>query len=544
MDRLPTEILTQIFKLLHQQDKVECMRVCQHWENTISRTSLFHTVRVTSKKQLDDLLQKAQAPVMLRVKRIILDLYLDSDFNMDILFSLFPYIKVLVAFHAHGSYHSTSNPWHNQIEFITEHNSNIHTRSILSGGICRRLETIAVIGEEMQSGRGFIQLLKNAPALKTLSMARFTLSLMDLELLHQHAPLLHSLSLQRIKINGGGDCLPCNRAITPAVGMSSFIIEKAINSVHKGKMALAQYIQKKYTHLSELVYDMRDMYGLDVDDENKHGFVPLMERLGYQLRLLSVGWEMLDFNAFDMLDSHCRIQKWTLDSTIKEPLFEQLLCSHRAKSIQSLTLSGYLKWTTLQNLRQFTMLKELCLSGLGLKRRVLHLGEILAILGGDTLLETLQLHDCEFTFELRSTMNKYHRLRNLTFNRVDLPEQLDAFIAMSFPKLRTLTLERCHLDRNRAFYMPNIDLFRLEIVDSFLDENSGMLLIQTGNRHQRLYTAYPIAYNSYSILNTSHLDSSLYPAIKSFPVLGNFEKPMMNLVCNSVVNVFLINALD
>jgi hypothetical protein len=524
MKRLPTEILAQIFKLLHQQDKVESMRVCQRWETTIAKTSLFHTLRVTSKKQLDDLFQKGPR----RVKRILLDLYLDPQFDMSTLFHLFPCVRVFIAFHVHASYDSP-NPWHKHIEYVAEHSSNIHTRNMLSWGICKRLETIIVMGEEMQSGKDFIRLLKNAPALKSLSMRRFTLSLMDLELLHQHAPLLHSLTFQRIKING----IHFPWDITPATNMTSFIIEKAINSVHNGKLALAQYIHKKYIHLGELVYDMRDMYGLDVEDDIKHGFVPLMERLGYQLKLLSAGWEKVDFNAVDMLEHH-HIKTWTLDS-LRDSLFEQLSLE-KVKHIQSLTLSGFLKGSALQHLRQFTMLKELCLSGLGLKRRTLNLAHLFALLG-DTL-ETFQLHDCEFTFQV--TSNAYYRLKNLTFNRLDLPEQLDTFIASSFPKLRTLTLERCHLDT--TFHMPNMDLFHLEIVDA-LDENNGMLMIQTFNE-QRLYTTYPIAYNAYSILKTSHLDSAFYPAIKSIPVLGNFERPIMKIVCHSVINVFLINAVD
>jgi hypothetical protein len=36
MDKLPLEILNEVFILLHQLQKVECMKVYRHWEKIIS----------------------------------------------------------------------------------------------------------------------------------------------------------------------------------------------------------------------------------------------------------------------------------------------------------------------------------------------------------------------------------------------------------------------------------------------------------------------------------------------------------------------------
>lgn len=60
---------------------------------------------------------------------------------------------------------------------------------------------MSLCGKALRSGKELINLRGNAPALKTLALKKFTLSLTDLESLHDKAPLLSSLSLDNVTID-------------------------------------------------------------------------------------------------------------------------------------------------------------------------------------------------------------------------------------------------------------------------------------------------------------------------------------------------------
>ena len=46
MKQLPSELWDEILVRLHQQDRVQCILVCQQWNETIKRSHLFHTIRL------------------------------------------------------------------------------------------------------------------------------------------------------------------------------------------------------------------------------------------------------------------------------------------------------------------------------------------------------------------------------------------------------------------------------------------------------------------------------------------------------------------
>ncbi|KAI8879323.1 hypothetical protein K501DRAFT_303605 [Backusella circina FSU 941] len=549
MNKLPTEVLSQIFVFLHQQDKVECMTVCRKWANAIESCSLFQTIRIDSDEQLNRLMAKVQQEPKqgLRVERLILNLNL-HNVDMNGLPLLFPNVRVFIYYEISFDLSLTKRqpyfPWHKTIQHMSEYPNTIHAQQTLSSGICPRLTRIAVFeGKPFTKptylGKDFIGLLKNAPVLKVLSLGGFDLALTDFELLHKNVPLLNSLTIRRSIINC--DFFPSD--ISPATAVTTFSITPH-GQLLDDEIRLLQYLGKKYTHLSKLFYDVRV---LDRNEYNElrvyaDGLTPFMESLAQKLKTFEIDMSGKSGNLFRVLDNAgCQIRDLTLHGTIKQPVLEQLAQSNQAKHIRKLTIGrmdcdhGDLQW-----LEGFTGLEELNITNVNwankAERSIIDLNHLLAILG-DTL-TTLILHDFELAFQLAT--NRQYKVKHLVLYNIILSQQTDEFISQSFPDLRTIKFIRCGFIK-RNFLLPNINLFHIQIMQKFPLGNNKILVSTLKREEQRWYTARHSNVVHYSEDDFSSTDASVFPAFVSLPFDQFKGQPYMSFTCNSIRDFSVVN---
>jgi hypothetical protein len=478
-----------------------------------------------------------------RVERLILDLFIEPDFDMDIVPPLFPNIKVFFMSQPCDlpfSEKLSPHPWCKQIEYIGECLKGVHVQQILTSGTCPQLKNIAVYGDYRRSRRNFIDLMTNAPALTTLNISGFQFSLLDLESLHQKLPLLYSLTLESIEI----DCsiFPSNISATPS--MRTLNIDTTSMLKGEEEVNLFRYITVKYTHLLELSFDK--MLGSTMSNaiikkslNSNNASASFMEQLGSDLEALSLGSGRQDLNPFEMLDDGVlQIRKIGAD----KPLLQQITRSDIAQCVHTLTVNHWNHCIDLGWLKEFSVLKELTLFNVGgelsRKRRMIKPSELLKNLG-----ESIEiLHLCGLKLTNDFSVVRQHPLKSISFENVTLAPQLDGFISQSFPKLHTLIFEFCHLG-GRSLILPNIDLSYFRIIEKLPINDTAMLVISLHSNERTWYFANPKIDISFCTDYFSYADTSVYPAITSLPYDKYSGTPYMTLACNSLHNFFMINSV-
>jgi hypothetical protein len=523
------------------------MTVCGKWAHAIESCSLFQTIRIDSDEQLNRLLAKVQQEPRqgLRVERLILNLNL-HNVDMNGLPLLFPNVRVFIYYEISFDLSLTKRqpyfPWHKTIQHMSEYPNTIHAQQTLSSGICPRLTRIAVFeGKPFTKptylGKDFIGLLKNAPALKVLSLGGFDLALTDFELLHQNVPLLNSLTIRRSIINC--DFFPAD--IRPARAVSSFSITPH-GQLLDDEIKLLQYLGKKYTNLYKLFYDVRVLDRNEYHEQSVYsdGLAPFMEMLAQKLQVFEIDMSGKSGHLFRVLDNAgCQIRDLTLHGTIKQPVLEQLARSNQAKHITKLTIgridcnrSGH-QW-----LEGFTALQELNITNVNwankAERSVIDLSSLLAILGNT--LTTLILHDFELVFQL-ATFRQY-KIKHLVLYNMILSQHTDDFFSRSFPELRTIKFIRCGFIK-KSFLLSNLDLFHIQIMQKFPLGNSK-ILVSTLNE-QRWYTAKHSNVVHYSEDDFGSTDASVFPAFTSLPFDKYKGQPYMSFTCKSIRDFSVVN---
>lgn len=547
MKSLPVELLHKIFSLLHQHDKLECMTVCRRWTSTIENVSLFSTVRIGSMHQMNKLVERArQDPSQgAKVERLVLDVDLDVDFKMDILPFLFPNVQEFFFFNIYeknDNYHMVftkklaTHPWYQHIKYITEHSIDMHTQYILGSGVCTHLETIIISGTDYDLETKFITLLANAPCLTTLSMSDFSLGMLDIELLHETVPLLHTLILDdgQLTYHRPPD------TIKPAPAMTKLVLKSIPVLFVENEIWLLHYISLKYPNLTELSYDVMCMNQEEGDMEKfySEGFMHLAQTYRAQLKKLALIFEYPDEDPFKMMDdANCQIQELMLGHVIRLPLLERLSRSNQARFIQALTVDYILDTSNLEWLKEFTSLKELSLyhpyQGPVTQRKVIQLKRLLEMVGHTLEKLKLRTHHVEF-----DTTHRQYQLKHLSFDWTSLPDKIDAFISKTLPHLHTLKFKRC-IFAERSFLLPSINLRHFQMVDSFPQKGGYVSVTTLTNDEERWYTAKP----TYSWDRLGSNEPRDFPAILSHPFDEMSGSPSFSLVCHSLKKIFVVNTI-
>jgi hypothetical protein len=540
MNNLSTELLDKIFHPLHQKDKVECLIVCHAWKQVLENTVLFKTVRLQSKLQLDKLVSKIHrdSSKSNHVKRLVLEIKDIEGAEIDILGFLLFNIRELefygstdkdydLRFTKTLSFHS----WSKSIKRIIEPSSSVFTNHILNKSLCPVLSEISICGKEEQPGQEITTLLANAPTLKYLSLQNYSLSLTDIELLHDKLPLLSSLSLHKMNINP--DIIP------PEVEPAKYMTRLHLNGVHTSStdkyIGFQKYMTKKYPTLTDILYSVFVPVSY-LEYCLNQGFIPQMRQIAPYLTTLTLMHSSHTQYVFPALDLHgCQLKELTVLDSMSEGEINEIANSKQTQFIEKLSLHF-----TPKNISQILLSKLPALAELSINynpgsqsTESIVINRLLESLGNN--ISTLELTYTILLLDL-SAISKCHSLNTLKLKGCLVPKHTDFFISQAFPKLRTLIISAWiwHLP---SFYLGDLNLSYLEFRDTFSSNRDKVLVVETSTNTKRWYSADKISESKLDLTN----NRASSPAMKSLPFDEYTGTPYVTFLCYSLYEFFLVN---
>ncbi|KAI8881448.1 hypothetical protein K501DRAFT_274608 [Backusella circina FSU 941] len=460
---LPNEILTEIFLLLHQKDKVECMLVCQHWEQLVAASCLFQTVCIYCMDGLEKITTKMEGDPKqgLKVRRLVIDFLTEDDADLNSLLPLLPNLRAFLFMGPEADQEIDEKliyPWHKKITNITECAIKTVTHQLLSHTICPNLTTLSITDNFYD----IIPILGNAPGLEHLDICFGDLLFADLNSIHNKLPRLKSLDISLISL-GGTDFTPY---IEPAPMMRECCISnvKMPTDTDGTEIKLLRFIRLKYLKLSKLEYQFnaRTESGITrcSDRLNQFGWLPLFRELALTLKDIHIDGGSEPLGLFKMLDgSNCKINRLQIGSLKTQKNFLELAESKQVQYIKSLELTNMTtvncKW-----LKHLSVLEELWL-------------------GWDFGIEK--------TVNLNSILNNYtFSIEALSFRCVVFPDNLDQFITKYLPRLHTLKLLKCNLE-SRVLDLSPLDMRLFEIETNYPCEGKGIVVITQKDDEEQWY---------------------------------------------------------
>jgi hypothetical protein len=540
MNNLPTEILDKIFHPLHQKDKVECLIVCRAWKQVLDNTVLFSAVRLQSKLQLDKLVSKIHRDPSKsnEVERLILEIKDIESAEIDILSFLFFNIRELEFY---GSANKDYDPrftktllfhsWSKSINCIIEPSSNVFTNHILKESLCPVLSEISIRGKEDQSREELTILLANAPALKCLSLQNYSLSLVNLELLHDKLPLLSSLSLREIKINS--DILPTD--VKPAKYMTKLFLNRVYTSSTDKYIDFQKYMINKYPKITNMLYsvmvsNLNYLVGMD------NGLIPQMQQIAPHLTTLALMHSHHNPYVFPALDLHgCQLKELTIVGPMNEGEINKIANSEQTRFIEKLALHS-----TRDNISQTLLSKLSVLTVLSINNNPgsqrtenININCLLEPLANN--ISTLELTYTNLLLDI-SAFSKCHSLKTLKLKGCSLLMGMDFFISQAFPKLCILIIDACTGIR-LSFYLGDLNLSYLEFRDTLPSDQDKVLVVETSRKTKRWYSADKASESNPNLTD----DRSSSPAMKSLPFDKYVGMPYATFVCDTLYEFFMVN---
>jgi hypothetical protein len=224
MSNLPPEIWQRTFIQLELNDRFSCTLVCRNWWNILDGTCLLYSVGIRDNKRAFILFMNMIKNSPHRAVQVQdLDLYnsITEGFNKRRICCIFPNARVI---NVADSLVDT-----NSVTDFTEHLEVTHSKSTVQvlhdSGYCEltmqiinsnmgdRLKKLDLDFIEVKYGsRTIFTQLRNMPLLEELSLHSLSVTVMDLEMVHENLPTLRKLTLDYVSPNVGE--IPVN--ITPA----------------------------------------------------------------------------------------------------------------------------------------------------------------------------------------------------------------------------------------------------------------------------------------------------------------------------------------
>jgi hypothetical protein len=371
-------------------------------------------------------------------------------------------------------------------------------------------------------------------------MEAYSMTLSDIEMIHESATMLESLYLMYTEIpeqdQDISDVLESD--IVPATSVTSLTLDIQ-NAVSPDDVAnFLIYVSRKYPNLQN--FEISDTYLGLYDDFIEHiytnGFLPLISKLRPTLQnittcLLPTGLASDLFKAFD--ESQCRIQQLTLKAEPYTWDFHSFQSIEQLKYIQVLKLERF-SCTHFQWLGDFNVLKQLSLNfsqDAGLLKSV-QLNEIVHFCQNTVEIILLQqvLLTCKDSKDIQLPS-----LKKLELFNVELDEDTDIFISKSLPNLRYLTL-LYYGTTGMYFYFPNLDLYCLDIRNTETEE-AEILKVDVGGEH-RFYAKSK--FNRHEAPPHGHVfkyDERMFPPNELWNDVASNDEPITTVVCASIRNV-------
>jgi hypothetical protein len=557
MNQLPVETLHQIFSLLEQNEKVGCMCVCKHFAHVIKSRSLYNTLHVGDMEVLKSLtsrLQQGPSQHKNQVETLVLNLYIEEDFDTSVLLATFPNlarIYLLGSEHKHFQKKVTTHLQSRPFQHIAETLSHTLTIEILSTSLCPRLNTLSVNATELGiPGRLLISLLTNAPNLKEISMSAFGISFDDMELLHATLPSLSSVDLGCTLLMDRR--LPAN--ILPATHIRVFTLE-APDSTISIQTQWLRYIRLKYTHLVK--YGFGNPFSWPSDDHLTETFqtqelTPLVKGFGHKLKTLQLRLKKYDSRLFKLLDEGaCRLEDLKLHLRTRDfSILHALAQSYQAKCIHTLRLNLFeLDGDCFGWLKELTAIKKLTLechykttsalenggSSKQDEREKIHLNQLLD--SSSQTLESLTITNAQLL--ISSKHKGVYSLSELDLSMVKIPETMDQCIMQCFPHLHSLRLSFCGLS-GRSFHLKGLHFATVEISEGISFKNTYILL--ETNKEKRWFAAeQSLRTRSFCKRYIDESDSVVYPASRSIPFERWSGPKGMSFTCASVNKLTILS---
>lgn len=551
---MPGEILLEIFLLLHQIDKVECMKVCKKWEYTVREFCLLHTLCLTSRRQMKKLTQifKNEPHKCELVDRVFVFSHRDILPLVTPLLSYFPNPREVCLPTLHigkqDAKSETFQRWARHVKHLTEYYSLTMTANILGCHVFSRLETLSVLDD----GRGYsrlpelIQVLPNAPVLKELRLSRFQVSIESMEALNAAAPSLESLYCDNalILIEEHAPKIPSAMKIQPAPCMKSFSLSlQTIIFDNIYTAYFVEYVGMKYPNLEEIALTnlYRYMNVIQKKEIYSDALTPLCQKLGPQLKTLTSFITGTVQDMFEwMNDADCRVKE--LDIDVGSCTLDDFKSAKQPTYIEKLTIRDAIchkfNW-----LEKCTALTELKLSfnkpsnnNDHVKRQINFNHLIKAC---PKTVKSLSLANIGLHYNNNTTI-QLPAMRNLELEKVGFTDGLDQFIARTFPHLLVMKFHYCNMSY-KAFVFPGLRLFRLQIDDVFTKKKGPpevLLVKTTDNGNSRLYKKmrFKVGEASMGVRYTKY-DKSIYPENKLLDPKRFDKDPLIIFECGSVKNI-------
>jgi hypothetical protein len=541
MDKLPVEILTQIFLLLNQVQKVECMVVCRHWSRTIRNLSLFETVRFSSVGGLTNVISliNEHPEVGTKAERLFLDLLLSELTDTDLIPSAFPNLKVLFIHGFMYNFNVDAIPtecWNKNLEVLMEYEDSRMTRKLLSFAKYARLNKL-YFNNRGFTGADIVPHFANAPALTELYLTEFRAGISDYELLHQHLPGLRKLTI-------------CYGDITSSTMPTEIVPPKCLESLSITYLDIIEqqhhsrflnYIGKKYTNVVNLMLYI-NCEGIRLGDGyefHKDEWNPVLDAMGPQLKSIGIEAYSVPEDFFARLDNaRCQLQNLTIHSICLAELSEKLIVSQQKDHIENIVVDyateNFIEFGYLSELPK---LKNLTVNYHYVYKEPLFWNDFMASVP-DTV-ESLSIS--KYTIKCNLKTDQVFAIKELHLNNCNIPRNFDTFVTALMPSLKVMTFEECKFSRNRL-KLPQHDLDEFQMI-SCRPYGINIMLLETlddGKKQWHHGGAAMNQFTSYKNLFNMH-DMPAYPAISITPYDEVKFTTYVGLLCRSLKNLILLD---
>jgi hypothetical protein len=380
MESLPFETIVYISSCLPKSDKLECIRVCEKWYDTITKTSLYKELEFCQQETFNEAQSYFRRHPEIGETVHTLEFPKGSNVNIartSLIPEIFPKIRSFIN-RAHSftpkkrpsprSGSSSGTTWHS-LEYLQDHSQNLNIcNSILQDGGLHQLKVL-VIGFPDFAGKSIhtsiktlINNIKHIPSLECLVMYNGYIHLTDIERLHKNTPNLRELEFDRVRSenNGPMEKQLLLRSIEPVSRLrklhwkqygteSDFHIDASKIEVLQHLIRLFTYFSQKYINLEDLlVQPLIVLHGLIMPDIMVHPLTQLVTSFPH-LKKYSMDTFLLTRKIVRAIDASgirlksLTIHIWTINE-MKEQ-FEAVQKSNQVKGINELIIVKYPHWS-------------------------------------------------------------------------------------------------------------------------------------------------------------------------------------------------------
>ncbi|KAL9543798.1 hypothetical protein MBANPS3_007943 [Mucor bainieri] len=367
MERLPLEVCERIVSCLSTKEKKQLSAVCRRWYDLVINHSMFTHITIKDQKQLQDAMEYFEKnwrqcqqvrSVLVRTQNASKEFYLTLPERFPRLEEYaqeYPPDMTMSDPSATPVENMNLQSWNKITRFSSEHEV-FALQLILERGAFVNLTQLELLYscDARDVTLDLFNHLHLAPKLKHLAISSPSIELSDMELLHQRAPLLETLSLsdftaiddfdpEIVQVGfGGSHCEPAPECLThltlrnlrPYEGVSDFADELCLLWLN--------YISKKYIHLKHLTIDDEEVQRQQQEHLYENVLIQLASSLP-RLETYNVNIAPIDHKVLRTMDNcHTRLKSLTIfdnSDQITEHMID-LVTSRQATTLQSLSINS------------------------------------------------------------------------------------------------------------------------------------------------------------------------------------------------------------